>query len=577
MAFNYLTGKFENDENDNSSQDLLKQLLSGVGDPNNIPQESIKEQRDRKQQELIDAAKADKLIPILSESEQQDIHDMTHPEKSQINGVPFYLSKDTTPLATANPELNKILMAGLPGGGPASDSLPIEKQQIPEQLKGKGPLLEKQIEEIKSDDIEEKPKALKTSPKTVQNKSEEKKENKQEESKQVETQVEGKKGPDLSIDELKKGMEIARQNQRNLINRLHDYSLVNIAAGKPFVPVDDIKMQIQLEDQQVKDYETLLEAKRQEEDHSVKMSKSLMELGDEKAMTNANSDISKASRSILRQMAQESKMDLDIPDNVPYSQLKLMFPSVEKYLQAKENADTRKEIAAGNRMNKELAINEQRQKFDDRRFDQANKVIQSEISGNRSAFGRNANIVRSAQALEQLVSGYNNLNDLDNRQIQEIAKGLDAMLSAGAATITGTQKLVPHTASGDISKISEYINGIPKGAEQGKFVKRMLDTIKREKLQASKNIITTQQKLLASYQDLKQRYPDRWDAMMEVNELPTNIKDKSKQEDLEKQQDTLKDEKKSNLVRVKSPDGKVFELDADKAEQLVNKYNYTRM
>lgn len=159
------------------------------------------------------------------------------------------------------------------------------------------------------------------------------------------------------------------------------------------------------------------------------------------------------------------------------------------------------------------------EKADTDRKDKMGKLIASEIASSRSAFGKGANIVRSAEAIEQL-AGSVNPNELDSRQIQEIARNLDAMLSSGASTISGTKKLVPSSAAGKLASLEEYISNIPKGQQQGEFVKRMLETVQREKDLAKRQVANTQKKLLAPYADLHKKDPDGFNFILQQNGLP---------------------------------------------------------
>lgn len=159
------------------------------------------------------------------------------------------------------------------------------------------------------------------------------------------------------------------------------------------------------------------------------------------------------------------------------------------------------------------------------------KRLTSELASSRSAFGKAANINRSAEAIETLIKQMPNPNDLDVRQIQEIARNLDAMLTSGAATVTGTAKLVPKSYSGDAAKIAEYITSLPVGAGQGEFVKRMLDTVEREKQLATRQINQTHNKILSSYSHLADKSPDRYNEMLRSYGITLNKKSDSKGKD----------------------------------------------
>ncbi len=152
----------------------------------------------------------------------------------------------------------------------------------------------------------------------------------------------------------------------------------------------------------------------------------------------------------------------------------------------------------------------------------ANKLT-SETAGSRTAFGKAANVIRSADSVEALINQMGDPNNIDKRQMQEIARNLDAMLTAGAATVSGANKLVPASAAGDLSTLQEYIQGIPKGAQQGEFVKRTLETIRRERGVAEGQIQKAQGKVLSGYSHLKEKDADRYNEMMKTFGLKSTI------------------------------------------------------
>lgn len=169
-------------------------------------------------------------------------------------------------------------------------------------------------------------------------------------------------------------------------------------------------------------------------------------------------------------------------------------------------------------------LSDKEQRDIDNDFTKLEKRLTSETASSRSAFGKAANVSRSADAIEALIQQSKNPNDLDNRQIKELARNLDSMLANGASTVSGSAGLVPRTSSGDASKIEEYVLNIPKGAGQGAFVKRMLDTVQRERQVSQKQIATTQGKVLSAYSHLKKKAPDRYNEMLSTYGLSPDAK-----------------------------------------------------
>lgn len=126
----------------------------------------------------------------------------------------------------------------------------------------------------------------------------------------------------------------------------------------------------------------------------------------------------------------------------------------------------------------------------------------------QGAFGVSKQVFDRAERLESLASSLPDGN-LDSRQIEELAIGLNSMLSGAN---TGAQEqvkaLVPKTIWGDAKKLQEWITNNPTGLNQQNFVNRMLDSIRREKETAKAQINRTQFGRIAAYADLEKTHPD---------------------------------------------------------------------
>lgn len=157
---------------------------------------------------------------------------------------------------------------------------------------------------------------------------------------------------------------------------------------------------------------------------------------------------------------------------------------------------------------------------DMKRLDAANKMVTASINRSNTAFGKMAQVIRSADAIKLLAHDTYNL---DNRQIKELAASLDSMLTSGASTVSGRAGLVPHTYSGDAAKITEYITNMPKGANQAAFVKRALETVEREKRLAESQIAKEAKKMLSSYADLQEKQPEAWNTIFAAHDLDPNV------------------------------------------------------
>lgn len=124
------------------------------------------------------------------------------------------------------------------------------------------------------------------------------------------------------------------------------------------------------------------------------------------------------------------------------------------------------------------------------------------------AFGVSKQVFDRAERLESLANAYKDGN-LDSRQIEEMAIGLNAMLS-GANTGASEQvkSLVPQTIWGNAQKLKEWFLNNPQGMQQQAFVQRMLGSVSREKQTASDQIKRTQFQRIGRYADLENSNPD---------------------------------------------------------------------
>lgn len=289
-----------------------------------------------------------------------------------------------------------------------------------------------------------------------------------------------------------------------------------------------------LADMPVQDYMTSDKFKKDNAKYAIdtemsklNLEKAKSQMNDEKAKNDPSSDISKVARaSVLDSLHKIGRKDLaaSITDKMSSKQIEDIFgqynlTNMVTNFESQQNRLELDKIRAGE---KAASNQEKMNEKDTRRLDQANKIVTASLARSNTAFGKTAGIYRAAEAIEQLVG--NDLN-LDNRQITELARNLDAMLSSGSPTIGGMKKLLPSTMSGDTAKIQEYLTGLPKGAGQQKFVKRMVETVEREKALAKKQMATESKKILSSYADLRKKQPEAWNTMIQAHGLPQDMFD----------------------------------------------------
>lgn len=231
-----------------------------------------------------------------------------------------------------------------------------------------------------------------------------------------------------------------------------------------------------------------------------------------------NSSASRAARELLK--AQKIKFT----GNPSLADLEKIMPGIDHLIRNRENAENRAFIAAENAKMRQASAKEKATTKDEqitvKRFDDLNKKLVSETGSSRSAFGKMANIIRSSEAIQNLIDMKGgDLNKMDNREIQELARSLDAILAQGQPTISGTAKLVPQTLWGDVKKIEEYLTNQRQGAGQASFLKNMVNTIDREKNLAADQVKKVQSKILSTYNDLEEKDPEKFDMLMKSHGL----------------------------------------------------------
>jgi hypothetical protein len=161
---------------------------------------------------------------------------------------------------------------------------------------------------------------------------------------------------------------------------------------------------------------------------------------------------------------------------------------------------------------------------DTKRLDTLNYKITSAMGSSRSAFGQAARNAQSVDNAKALLEGTLDYNTLDNRQVYELAKTLDRVLSQGTATISGTKELTPDTARGWMAKKMEFI---------GSFVNTIADTLDREEVKAKQQIKAAQSEVLGGMQDLKEH--PRFGEILGAHGLDATIFEKKSEEEPKKE------------------------------------------
>jgi hypothetical protein len=193
-----------------------------------------------------------------------------------------------------------------------------------------------------------------------------------------------------------------------------------------------------------------------------------------------NSPQSKGYRALAKSMG------FEITGTASAADIEKQFPQLANIYNQKNSQKARHEDLmmklASLKDSKSSANADKLKKEDEDRLIKLNQQLNSPNMGSaRNALGRNQLIINGAEKINALINSVPNQNELTGRQVYEIAKSLDGMLSMGSPTISGTDKLLPRTIMGKMAELGEYGLNKPIGAQMGKFVKQMQHLIDREK------------------------------------------------------------------------------------------------
>ena len=273
---------------------------------------------------------------------------------------------------------------------------------------------------------------------------------------------------------------------------------------------------------------------------------------EEASVSDPTSNISKALQAEMAQLLKDTGQEIKDPSalaNMSANDLKPLIASYkarrdDQRLREKADEDRRArqedmrfkyaQLRAMNEAKAEAKKEEKKTKADNAtlsRIEKAGKLVTAELQS-RSAFGIAAKNRQSVENAEALLAGRMNLNDVDNRELVELARVLDRVLSQGTSTISGTKHLTPETAQQKIAGMMEFFTSKVQGSGAADFVKKYQKTLQREREVADKQIIETQKKVLAPYKDIID-HPNMQE-LLQQNGLPSNPFDtKAAKEELE--------------------------------------------
>jgi hypothetical protein len=224
-------------------------------------------------------------------------------------------------------------------------------------------------------------------------------------------------------------------------------------------------------------------------------------LGDER---NPNSDASK----IAQQAALKWGIAPELAKKMTAAQFKAQGPIFEQMFKVEQLAQAKKESAA--RLGNERA---------DKQNDLLAKNLKDDLNPNKMRGGnmaKNQARIDQADRLKALYTDSNgDIRNLDSRQMEEFAIGTNKLLSdASTGASSQIAALVPKTARGDAQKLKEWLTNDPTGTDQIEFVKRMAETVQREREVADGQVKKAQIALLPAYAKLKKSNPELYKSII---------------------------------------------------------------
>lgn len=137
-------------------------------------------------------------------------------------------------------------------------------------------------------------------------------------------------------------------------------------------------------------------------------------------------------------------------------------------------------------------------------------------TGARSGeLGANQRRINGAGRLEKLARDSNgDVNNLTPQQMQELATGLQALITTGGHSTTEIEHLKPESYVGHMQDFLQKLTNTPRGADQQAFTKNILDTIAREKQASVDSNTEMRTSLLPNYAHLRKADKARFDSML---------------------------------------------------------------
>ncbi len=231
--------------------------------------------------------------------------------------------------------------------------------------------------------------------------------------------------------------------------------------------------------------------------------------------------------SVESQAAQQAALKMgikpEIANKMTAEQFKAQGPIFEKMFQVEQARLGRQDMANARKDAQTASQQARNDKLNDDLF----MKMKDDLDPNKARGGnlaKNQSQIDQADRLKGLYTEANgDLRNLDSRQMEELAIGMNKMLSGSSAgSTTQVEALLPHTIRGDSQKLKEWLMNDPRGTNQQAFVARMAETVDREKSIAEGQVRNAQVQRLSAYSKLKDRDPQRYGQLLNAYGIDQN-------------------------------------------------------
>lgn len=243
----------------------------------------------------------------------------------------------------------------------------------------------------------------------------------------------------------------------------------------------------------------------------------------EKEKDDSGSAASMKMQKFSKEILQRAGFSPGLVDGMSYNEIEKNFPQITKMMDVKVTTDARKD--AMKMHNDQMISNRNEQnnfklsQSDTKRLDTLGHMLNPQNASSRNGLGKDVAAYNTIQNVKALFNGEVNLDKLDDRQVTEVARVLDRVLSGGSPTVSGTEHLTPVSARQLIAKKLEFITSKRHGAGAGSFVESMKHTFEREEDIIGKRISESAKNDAGQYLDIAVRNPEAWDNMMAQKNL----------------------------------------------------------